>query len=148
MDDDRDGALDASSSHFRAAASAGSSREETGNRIMRRGEAALARTRLEVSEWNLALFDAKQHLVAANKEFSSGPAQLFKDKKPELADLARRIKVVEKQVCNTSFLSLSLALSRANLHSIQLQRNERSRDLTRKTERVGGWERERRDTTT
>lgn len=76
----------------------GTGREETGDRILRRGEAALARTRLPVWEWSLALFDAKQYLVAANKEFSSGPAQLLKSKRPGLADLARRIRVVEKQI--------------------------------------------------
>ena len=76
------------------------SREETGDRIVRRAEAALARTRFPVWEWSRALFDAKQFLAAAHKEYGSGPTQLLKDKKPMLADLARRIKVVEAQIEN------------------------------------------------
>jgi tetratricopeptide (TPR) repeat protein len=74
------------------------SREESGDRILRRAEGALARTKLSVLEWSQALFDAKTHLVAAKKEYGGGPAQLLQDKKPSLADLARRIKVVENQI--------------------------------------------------
>ena len=74
------------------------SREEAGDYIVRRAEAALARTRFPVWEWSKALFDAKQFLGAAHKEYGSGPAQLLKDKKPMLADLARRIKIVEAQI--------------------------------------------------
>ena len=76
----------------------GKGREEKGDGILRRGEAALARSRLPVWEWSGALFDAKQYLVAAHKEYRSGPTQLLIDKKPSLADFARRIKVVERQI--------------------------------------------------
>ena len=78
--------------------SADVSREDAGDRIVRKAEAALARTRFPVWEWSKALLEAKQFLAAALKEYGSGPTQLLKDKKPMLADLARRIKVVEAQI--------------------------------------------------
>jgi tetratricopeptide (TPR) repeat protein len=78
----------------------GKSREEKGDGILRRGEAALARTKLPVWDWGNALFDAKHYLVAAHKEYQSGPTQLLVDKKPTLAEFARSIKVVERQIEN------------------------------------------------
>ena len=73
-------------------------REQKGNDLLRNGEAALLRTREPVFEWGQALFHAKDYLVAATKEYRSGPAQLLRSKKPGLADFARRIKEAERQI--------------------------------------------------
>ena len=89
---------DAAETAFGSAEGFQGAREQKGNDLLRNGEAALLRTREPVFEWGQALFHAKDYLLAATKEYRSGPAQLLRGKKPGLADFARRIKEAERQI--------------------------------------------------